>query len=281
MQTVVRAADAHGAMRALVDRLGPQAVLLATRRLGDGIEMVGAPQPPPADPATVAQFRDGAAALGFDPGLVDRAAEGPGADAGQLWRRLAALLERRIALAPPPHAGSEGIAVIGPPAARLALLDRLAAHLAPERPLVVAACAEDALVAVLARRHRLDLLRPDLRRGLDDVPAARRLLVDLGTASAPSHLSELIAGQARARGVVAIGVVDADAPDPSLASRADVLALLADAPRPGEALSLLALTGLPLAYLAAAPGAPLAAVRRGAIALRVEAASARRNDGIA
>lgn len=278
MQTVVRAADARGAMQALVERLGPQAVLLATRRLANGVEMTGAAAPPPADPGAAARFRGQAQALGFAETLIDAAvAAGPAASAADIWVRFAARIERRVRTAPPPHADATAIGVVGPADARVALLDALAAAMARDKPAIVAMAGSPA--AAVARSRRLKLVTPDMRWGIARMSSGGgRLLLDLGDAGTPLPLTALVETQAAERGLVRLVAVGADDPDPALAGRCDALAMVGEAARPGAAISLLLDRDLPLAY-AAAPGAALAVARASQISRRIVAALARLGPG--
>ncbi|MBV9537634.1 MAG: hypothetical protein JOY70_01735 [Acidisphaera sp.] len=129
-----RAPDAAQAMGQVRRELGPEAVILRTRRLSDGVELTAALEPEPTAPSPVTS----AAAAS------DRPRDSDGRDAAFAWHGLPAAAARRLAAGPLPMAlsvayrfqsldlapASSPVACVGTPGAGKTLtVARLAARL--------------------------------------------------------------------------------------------------------------------------------------------------------
>jgi hypothetical protein len=249
MQTVVTAPDTIAALGKLTAALGPDAVLLRTRRTrGGGIEMTGRATPPPPAEAARGRFLSQAAKLGFDRAaleavLADIPTDG---DAADLWVRFVSGLERRLKFAPPPQAGH--LAVAGAPGSgrttalvQLAMLHKRAGLDAA----LVEADPDRAAAGKLERAAQvagLPYLMPG-KGGLDALIARQgrkaRLLIDLpdGAARPSADVSTLLCA---ARGASAV---------PEDVGAAAVIVTRFDEPgAPGALLSTLLELDLPIAF---------------------------------
>jgi flagellar biosynthesis protein FlhF len=187
------AADAIARIRA---ELGPDALILNTRRLGDGVEITAAlepNEPPPASSDDALRFH------GVPDSLAMRLAHGP------LRNTLASSLNFvRLPL----HDGAPPLLLAGPPGAGKTLtVARLATRLvmAGATPLVITADGKRA-------------------GATEQLAAFTRLLgLDLVVASHPVALARAIAGRTEARPTL----IDLPGSDPFLAQERDELAALA------------------------------------------------------
>ncbi len=191
-----RAPTATDAIARIRAELGPDALILNTRRLGDGVEITAAlepNEPPPASSDDVLRFH------GVSDALAMRLAHGP------LRSTLAASLNFvRLPL----HDGAPPLLLAGPPGAGKTLtVARLATRLvmAGATPLVITADGKRA-------------------GATEQLAAFTRLLgLDLVVASHPVALARAIAGRTEARPTL----IDLPGSDPFLAQERDELAALA------------------------------------------------------
>jgi hypothetical protein len=249
MQTVVTAPDTIAALGKLTATLGPDAVLVATRRTAHGIEMTGRAVPPTPAETARSRFLAQATRLGFDRSaletvLTEIPVEGDTAD---LWVRFVAGLERRLTFDTPVLDGH--LAVIGAPGsgrttalvqlhkraglpvalvegdavrAKDGRLDRAAA-LASVPYLVPSKGGIDALIARQGRKYRLLVDLPD-----DD----QRPRGDMAALLCVPRGAEVVPPLGMSAGAAGVIVTRFDSPGP-----------------PGALLSALLALDLPVAFL--------------------------------
>ena len=136
------ARDSRTALDELARQLGPDALVLETRRHPRGVEIVAAVEgslPPeaiaPEASSAYARFAGQAADIGIDQGLLARVDRGGLADSTEAWSRFLALLDAEVAIAAPPHAGSRHICVVGGSGTgKTTVLAQIAARLRRDEP---------------------------------------------------------------------------------------------------------------------------------------------------
>jgi flagellar biosynthesis GTPase FlhF len=190
--TTVIARDSATAMEMIAQRLGPDAILIATRHHPDGVEVtagIEAPAAPAAAPLT-SRFIEQAIGLGFERSL---AAEFDG-DAAEAWTRLTAALAERVAVMAPPHEGAAHIAIVGASGSgKTTALAQIAARLQREAPdgAVGFVCGDAGRIGgreqlrLIGQRLGVPVFEPELGQDVAELVAAvepgRRLLIDMAS----------------------------------------------------------------------------------------------------
>ena len=206
-QTII-AADSRSALERVTELLGPDAVVISTRKTSRGVEITAGVQPSmgfatpprrmpePVRPAAMAgdpmvRFIDQAKAMGIDPEVLKLELAMGGNDLGDVWSRFLIRIEREIAIAPPPTRGLNHLCVVGDSgSAKTTTLAQLAAQARreqPEEPIALLSGdrrpgAREQL-HVIARMLRLPCLEPDAGEPLSEavrrLGGSRRLFVDM------------------------------------------------------------------------------------------------------
>src|SRR3546814_19555926 len=120
--TTITEPDSRSALNRVMDVLGPDAVIIQTRKTRGGVEVVAgverrmppiAPQAlkPRHDP--MVRFIAQARAVGVDPELLSAELAICGDDLAAVWSRFTLRVERELALAPLPHRDLAPLCVVG------------------------------------------------------------------------------------------------------------------------------------------------------------------------
>lgn len=188
--TTIIARDSRTALDEVTRQLGPDALVFETRRHPRGVEIVAAiegyvpPRSPKlAEPDAFVRFAEQAADIGFDRTLLSRLDRHGIADPTEAWTRFLALLDREVAIAPPPHLAGQHLCVIGGSGTgKTTVLAQIAARIRRDDP-----AAPIAFLSADTRhgaREQLRLIATDLAvpfLDLDHIGEAGggRLLVDM------------------------------------------------------------------------------------------------------
>ena len=188
--TTVIARDSRAALDEIARQLGPDALVLETRRHPRGVEVVAAlegysPPPPRAVPPRggFAAFAEQAALVGIPSETLDRIDRTGLADATDAWTRFLAMIDGAVHIAEPPHAGSRHLCVVGGSGtAKTTVLAQIAARLRREdSTCAIAFLAADARRIGAREQLRLigDALGIPVHTLGEATPEGVRLLVDM------------------------------------------------------------------------------------------------------
>lgn len=142
--TTIIAPDSRSALNRVMDMLGPDAVIIETRKTRKGVEVVAGVDRrdprvevvaarPKHDP--MVRFIAQARAVGVDPELLSEELSIAGDDLADVWSRFALKVERDLAIAPMPHRDLAHLCVVGDSgSAKTTTLAQLAAMAKAEWP---------------------------------------------------------------------------------------------------------------------------------------------------
>lgn len=287
METVtIVAADSRIALDMVMSQLGPDAVILSTRRHEDGVEITagveGGTRLPPrqrlagqVDPMTI--FLGEAKALGFDPAFVDHmlGAAPPAAGAADLWARFLGRVEDAVALLPQPHRSSPHLCVVGDSGSgKTTTLSQLAVRCreAGQGKPVALVCGDTLKLGaseqlrLIGQLLDLPVFRPEANMTLATLVSLLapdyRLLIDMPSDIALSHSAAIRLKGLLGRDLSLLCTLPATA---QLARHRQLIARFGDLVDglvvthagetlpPGGLVTALAEAGLPLAYVGASP----------------------------
>lgn len=198
--TTITAPDSRSALNRVMDALGPDAVIIQTRKTSGGVEVVAgverrmppiAPQAlkPRHDP--MVRFIAQARAVGVDPELLSAELAICGDDLADVWSRFTLRVERELALAPLPHRDLAHLCVVGDSgSAKTTTLAQLAAMARSEWPHEpVALLAADRRLGareqlrIISGMIGVPMVEPEPRESLADavvrLGGSRRLFIDM------------------------------------------------------------------------------------------------------
>lgn len=189
--TTIIARDSRTALDEVTRQLGPDALVLETRRHPRGVEVVAAlsgytppraPAPQP-EPDAFVTFAEQAADIGFDRALLARINHNV-ATPTDAWTQLLGVIDREVKIAPAPHAATQHICVVGGSGTgKTTVLAQIAARIRRDEPgAPIAFLSAD--TARHGAREQLRLIAADFGVPvfeIDDIAEAanHRLLIDM------------------------------------------------------------------------------------------------------
>ncbi len=199
--TTIIAADTRSALDRVMEMLGPDAVIVETRKTRKGVEVVAGVQPPflptprPASRSArqdpMVRFIAQARAVGVDPELLAGELAHGGDDLADVWTRFIVRMEREVAIAPPPYRDLAHLCVVGDSgSAKTTTLAQIAAQAKaamPGEPMALVSgdrrIGAREQLRVIAAMLGIPMAEPSGRESLADaverLGSSRRLFIDM------------------------------------------------------------------------------------------------------